>query len=526
MTHNGVRRTVGTAALILMAGNLAGSLLGFVRQSTVTAVFGQGAGTDAFFATSVIPQMFYDLTIGAAVSAALIPSLTELAGDVGTGRFRQTLGHVLALAWVVLALVVAVLFLFAPALVHVLLGTQHCSGPSDVGLAIRMARLLIPTLLFLGTSAVFLSGLYALRRFTISAFAGSLYHLGVIGGALLLARPMGAMALPAGALAGSVAQAAVQIPALARHGVLPVPRLALTPEVRGIIRLYAPVAAGLIVSVVGQVIDINLKAHLTCGGLTAMQQATTLTQFPIGIAVAALGYAVLPSISADAAAQRMDDFKRTLAAGLRFVLFLTIPAALGYIAMATPISGFLFHYGKVTPFDVGRIALALTGYSIQIPFVGVDQLLIFAFYARKNTVTPMLVGVLGVAIYVGSALILLPRYRILGLALANTLQNSTHAVILAVLLFGSIGPIRGYGVVRATGKAVVAGAIMAGAVWETSNLLSSVSLASQLTARAVHVLIPISVGAAVYIVVSAALRNGELATAFSVVRRKSRPQEI
>lgn len=526
MTEASTRRAVGRAAVILMAGNLAGSLLGFVRQSTVTAVFGQGAGTDAFFATSVIPQMFYDLTIGAAVSAALIPSLTEIAERAGAASFRRVLGSVLGLAWVVLAVVVLVLVILAGPLVHLLLGTQHCgSGHRDLVLAVRMARVLIPTLLFLGSSAVFLSGLYALRRFTVSAFAGSFYHLGVIAGALLLARPLGAMALPTGAVAGSVVQAAIQVLPLARRGALPVPRLSLSPEVRQILKLYAPVAAGLLVSVAGQVIDINLKWRLTCGGLTAMQQATTLVQFPIGIAVAALGYAVLPSISADAAAQRMDDFKRTLAAGFRFVLFLTIPASLGYIALATPIVSLLFQHGRVTPTAVGRITTALVGYSIQIPFVGVDQLLIFAFYARKNTVTPMLVGVVGVGIYVGSALFLLPRYHILGLALANTIQNAVHALILAVLLVLTIGPLSGFGVTRATIKALTAGLIMVPAASASASLLRTAFPATHLTAQFLRGVLPIVIGAIIYLAASALLRNAELVTAFALLRR-SRNQQV
>src|SRR5207245_7928262 len=104
----------------------------------------------------------------------------------------------------------------------------------------------------------------------------------------------------------------------------------LTPDVRRILRLYLPVAAGLIVSIVGQVIDIGFKSELNRGGITAMQLATTLTQFPIGIAVSAMSFAILPSLSVAAASAHMEEFKSTLTLGMRLVLFLTIPAAVGY----------------------------------------------------------------------------------------------------------------------------------------------------------------------------------------------------
>lgn len=516
-------RAVGAAALTLMAGNLTGSILGFARQSIITKVFGFGAGTDAFFATSVIPQMFYDLTIGAAVSAALIPSLTSILEREGVEDFRQVLGQILVLAWVVLALMVVALVLLAGPLINLLLGTQHCGHQHDLRLAVTIARILIPTLFFLGTSAVFLSGLYALRHFRVPAFANSFYHLGVIGGAVLLARPLGILALPVGALAGSAAQAAVQLPPLVAAGAIPRPQLRLSPAVRQIIRLYLPVAAGLFISVAGQIIDINLKWRLQCGGVTAMQLATTLTQFPIGIAVAALSFAVLPSISSDASAGRLEDFKDTLAAGMRFVLFLTIPAALGYIALASPVVSLVFGRGLVTSHDVARTATALIGYALQIPFVGIDQLLIFAFYARKNTVTPMLVGIMGVAVYLGTALILMPRYHILGLALANSIQNAAHALVLGVLLFLSIGALQRRGLLRSVGKSAVAGLVMAVVAAGSVRWLDTVFGASAIGSRGIETLAPIALGAALYIGVSWLLRNPELGLVISLVRRSALP---
>ena len=116
-----------------------------------------------------------------------------------------------------------------------------------------------------------------------------------------------------------------------------------------------------------------------------------------------MSFAVLPSISSDAAFQRMDAFKDTLAAGMRLVLFLTIPAALGLIALSTPIVSLVYQHHALTAADASHISTALNGYAIQIPFVGIDQMLIFSFYARKDTLTPMLVGVAGVLIYIISA---------------------------------------------------------------------------------------------------------------------------
>ncbi|MGH2441554.1 MAG: murein biosynthesis integral membrane protein MurJ [Chloroflexota bacterium] len=520
MTGTRAAGAVGAAALILMTANLSGSILGYIRGAVIGAVFGQNrAGTDAFAAASIIPQMFYDLTIGAAVSAALIPIFSEVYDRSGRKALANLSGAVFALALPLLVVVAALLVVFAHPIMSGILLQRH-ANPAGVDQAARIVQYMIPSLLFLGSSAILLATLYSTRRFTVSAFAAGFYHIGIMAGALLLARPLGILALPIGALAGAAAQALFQVPTLIRHIGVPRIRIVLSPEIRRILRLYAPVAAGLIVSLIGQTIDLGFKWKLHSGAVYAMSQATILTQFPIGIAVAGLSFAILPSLSADASFGRLTEFKDTLSLGIRVALFLTIPAAAGYLLLANPIAALLFEHGKTSAVGALRISEALRGYAIQIPFVGLDQLLIFAFYARKNTVTPMLIGVLGVFIYVGSALLLLPRLHIFGLALANTIQNSIHGVILLVLLLLSIGSLQGRGLglsllrVSAATLAMVATAALV--AWGADQVVHSARLAGELARAA----LPILVALAMYVGVSARLRSEELRLLNELVRRK------
>jgi len=514
-------KAIGSAALILMLANLSSSLIGFMRQAVIAHVFGAGMDSDAFYAASIVPQMFYDLTIGAAVSAALIPTFSSIVKLRDKEALTDVAGSVLALAWIVLAATVVLLVVFAhPFMAGIAAMCRCATGSAELNRTVEVLRVLLPSLFFLGTSAVLLATLYSVQRFTAPAFAGMLYHAGIILGAVLLVRPLGVLALPVGAVVGAAGQAMVQVPALVRNGIMPRPRLGLTPEVRRILRLYLPVAAGLLVSIVGQIIDLGFKWKLGKARLTDMQFATTLTQFPIGIAVAALSFAVLPALSADAALNRMDDFKDSLVLGIRVVLFLTIPAALGYLVLATPIVSLVYQSGHLTVANVSRTAAALTGYAIQIPFVGIDQLMIFAFYARKNTITPMLVGVLGVGIYVAGAYILIPRLNIFGLALANTIQNTAHAAILLALLLLSIGKLDRRGLSLAVVKIGLAGAVMAGGAVLLLSLMSAKAAAGGFAAHALLALPPLLLGAGLYVGTAALLKSQEIELLLGLLRRR------
>ncbi|HEX6509240.1 MAG TPA: lipid II flippase MurJ, partial [Chloroflexota bacterium] len=273
-------------------------------------------------------------------------------------------------------------------------------------------------------------------------------------------------------------------------------------------------------SIAGQGIDLNFKSQLQTGAITWMYFATTLTQFPIGIAVAALSFAILPSISGDAAYGRMAEYKDTLALGIRLVLFLTVPAAVGYIVLGAPIVRLLFQHGHFVSADTVQTSSALAGYALQIPFVGLDQLLIFAFYARKNTVTPMLVGVVAVGIYVVSAQLLLPHLHVFGLALANSLQNSLHGLILLALMLAAVGSFRGHGIASSLVRTCAAGAVMAAGAGAVLTLIHPANSAPAAT-ELIDLFIPATIGLGLYLGAAAALGSAELRFAVNLARRIS-----
>jgi putative peptidoglycan lipid II flippase len=511
-------RAIGLAAVILMLGNLSTSALGFTRQAVIAHVF-HTASTDAWFAASIVPQMFYDLTIGAAISAALIPTFTEIFERDGSEALGRTLGAVLAMAWLALAAVVVLLVLFAPPFMHLLL-SAYPQYHDVVARSVDVVRVLLPSLIFLGTSAVLLSALYSMKRFTAPAFATVFYHLGIILGAVSLARPLGVLALPIGAVAGAAAQAAIQVPSLIKAGIRPRISLQLTPALRRILKLYLPVAAGLLISIIGQIIDLNFKASLGPGAISWMSWATTFTQFPIGIAVAALSFAVLPTISSDVAFLRPEQFKQTLSMGIRLVLFLAIPAAVGFLVAGTPIIRLVLQHRDFAAHDTAMTVQALSGYCLQIPFVGIDQLLIFAFYARRNTVTPMLVGVLGVAIYIVSALLLKPHLHILGLALANTLQNSIHGLVLLSLLLAAIGPFGGRPLIRGIARTLLCAAAMAAVTIAVVHTTSSQLGTATVSARLLTLTIAMLCAGISYLGCAALLRSEELSYILGLARAR------
>ncbi len=476
------RRQIARSASLVMLGNLGSSLLGMVRQIVVAAI---GSNVGGPFNAAILPaRTFNDLLVNGSVSGALIPTFNDYAAPEKRDELRRivfTLVNLLLL----ITFVFAVLYLFiAPSFINLLV-----SGftPDEKSLTLIYSQVIFFSLMALGPFAVLLAALFALKEFGWPAFATGAYHVGIIGGAgvgaLLGAQHFGHLGLAVGVLFGAVGEIALLLPGIRKRRLYYMFVLDLRhPALRRIVKLYGPVAFSFLVTMGLVFLDQHL-ASLThdnhsngAENTLALNTATTLIQFPVGLVAAALSFAVLPTLTEHTRNGNTERFKQTLLLGFRVGLLLMIPAAVGLIVLRQPIVDLLFRHHNYVQTNADRTALALQNYAYQLPFVAIDQLLISAFYARKNTFIPVAVGVVCIA---GYLLVALPFYTTIGmpsLAFANTVQNSLHAIILLVLLRKAIGSIRVRETMPTVLKIVLAAAVMAVVAWALQLLLGRVGL--------------------------------------------------
>ncbi|MHB9092883.1 MAG: murein biosynthesis integral membrane protein MurJ [Chloroflexota bacterium] len=531
MTVESIKTNKGTsiasAAVLITLGSAASRLLGLVREQVIAALFGRTAITDAFVTAITVPTMLYDLVVGGAVSAALIPVFSGYAAADDRAALTRIVSSVLTLTALVLALAVAILWLFADQVIS-LLGIGL--SPEYRDLSVSLVRLALPAVIFLGLSGVVTAVLYARQVFTYPAFCVAAYNASIIAAALVLAPQLGAASLAIGALMGAFLQVAVQVPGLRGMGL----RLMLDlrhPGVRRILGLYAPVALGLVVSQVGIGIDRNLASRAGEGAMAAMRFATTLVQLPLGLVVTAAAYSTLPSLSrfanaaegengeGDARAGASAAYVATLVMGIRFSLFFILPALVGLAVLREPLVALIFQHGVFDAGDTRQTAWILLFYLPQLPFVAVDQLLIFAFYARKNTLTPMLVGVLGVGVYLGAGISLLGPMQAAGLALANTVQHTVHATVLFVLLARSVEGLGSRALWLPLARLALAALALGVTLVLAGPWLASFWNLATLVGQVGYLLTATTLGGAVYLLAAWALHSPELAQTIRLGKR-------
>lgn len=509
--------SLARSASIIAVGNVASRTLGLVRETTIAYFYGASGLVSAFQAASTIPTMIFDLLIGGMLSAALVPVFSDYARPARRQELGTVVGTVLAVLGLLVAGLVILIEILAEPIARLVAG-----GFSEelLEVTVVLLRIMTPAVWFLAISGVVTGILYALRRFTFPAFAAAIYNLGIIIAVLAFHDRFGINALAMGVVVGSVFQLAVQLPDLWRSRVGL--RLGLRhPALRRIWRLYLPILFGLVVSQVQVVIDRRLASGTGEQSLAWMRDATTLFQLPHGLIAVAISMAALPSLAQYYAGSDEASFRQTLGRGLRMLLLLIVPATVGLYVLGTPIVQLIFQRGEFMPSDTEAVVKALNLYLLGLIPASVDWLLNYTFYARNDTLTPALVGVISVGIYLVVAVILLEPMGFLGLVLADSAKHTGHALIMWVLLRRRLGDLQLLQAGTTLAKTLVASLGMALVLWLLVTQLQRL-LRAGFEGNLITVGLAGSIGLAVYLFLADRLHVEEVGLLLGRIRRRLR----
>lgn len=507
----------GAAGFIMLA-MIISRILGYVRDMVIYAEFGQNAVTDAYNAAFSIPDFLYMLLVGGALSSAFIP---VFSGYLATGKKEeawQTASTVFNLIIILMAAGIALGYIFTPQLVYILVPGF---APETMVLTTKLTRIMFIQAFFMALSGLSMGILNSHHHFTSPAIGSILYNLGIIAVGAALAPYLGITGFSIGVVAGAVANFAVQVPALVRHGLHYRPTLNLNhPGVRRIGALILPVLIGLSVTQLNLFVNQNLASTLPAGTVAALRTGQRLMQLPIGIFAVAVGVAVFPTLTGQAAREEVENFRRTLATGLKAMLFIMVPAQLGLAVLRVPLVRLLFEQGQFTAEDTLATSTALLFYTAGIFAYGSLQLLNRAFYALQDTRTPVSVALVTIAANITLNLFLIKVMGAGGLALAYSLAGILNMALLVVILGRRMGGLGGYGIGGSVIKSLVASLLMAAMVSLTVGFVANVVDMGTKVGQAIHLAAGVGVGVLVYLLASVALGQDQLDLVRSFFRRK------
>jgi len=499
-------------------------LLGLVREQVFATLLGAGLYADAFQAAFRIPNLLRDLFAEGALSAAFVPTYTRALTEGGPERAYRLANRLMTLLAVVLVALVVIGFIFAEPLVRTL-APGFAKVPGKVDVTLQLTRVMLPFLPLVSFAAVAMGMLNAHQRYATPAFAPAAFNLVTILWASVLwaagfSPAQVALGWAVGTLVGGAAQFGIQIPELWKAGWRPRLDWAPTdPDLRAMLSLMAPATVGLAAVQVNIFVGTNFASYEQ-GAVAWLQYAFRILYLPIGIFGVAVGTVATTGLSRRAAAGDMEGVRDTVARALRFLCYLTLPATAGLMALAVPVVRLLFERGVFYAADTRATAAALLLYSTGlVAYTGV-KVLAPAFYALRRPRVALLASASAVVtnlIVIGA---LHGRLGFRAIALGTALGSIVNAGVL-IATFESRGP---GGLVRelfspTVAKMVAAAAVMAPVAWYSAHMLEAWVGTRGLRAQLVTGLVPVALGGALYLALSALLRVPEAAQLVHLARR-------
>lgn len=372
---------------------------GLVRDQIYAAVFGASPAMDAFVVAFRIPNFMRRLSAEGSFSMAFVPVLAEYRARGDHAAVKALVDRVAGTLTAFLLVLTAAAVIAAPWIMPVFapgFGAETAQGQ----LAAEMLRITFPYALFISLAALAGGILNTYERFAVPALSPVLMNLSMIAAALciapLLDEPV--LALAWGVFVAGILQLAVQLPSLAKLGLLPRPRWGVADRgVRKIMRLMVPTLFGASVVQVNLLLNTIVASFLIGGSVTWLYYTDRLLEFPLGMFGVAIGTVILPHLSGRHASTDPRGFSRALDWGFRLCLLIGVPACLGLILCAEPLIATLFQHGNFTAFDTRMSRLSLVAQATALPAFLLVKVLAPAFYSRQDTRTPVKAALVAVA---------------------------------------------------------------------------------------------------------------------------------
>ncbi len=409
-------------------------ILGFVRDVVAAHFFGASWGYDAFIIAAKIPNFFRRLFAEGAFSQAFVPILSEYRSQKTQEEVQQFVNRVSGCLGSSLVIVTLIGILMAPLFVFIFApGFATSDGDSRLTLATQMLRITFPYLLFISLTAFAGGILNCYGRFAVPAFTPVFLNLMIIISVFwfspILPDPVVALAI--GILLGGIVQFLFQMPFLKKIQLLPRPQFYWQdPGVRRILILMVPALLGVSVNQLNLMLSSVFASFLPVGSVSWLYYAERLMEFPLGGFGVALATVVLPRLSRQHAKAQSGDFSATLDWGIRWVMLMGMPAALGLALLAGPLLTTLFQSGQFTEQDVVLSQSCLVAYALGIMGFMFVKILGSAYYAKQDIKTPVRIATLTVVANAILSIILIMPFSHTGLALATSIAALLNASLL------------------------------------------------------------------------------------------------
>jgi len=437
-TRTSGKASAGRSASIIGLAFIVSRVLGLLREVILGYRFGTTSEYDAYVSAFRVPDLLFLVVMSGAFGAAFIPVFGGFLEQGDDERAWRLASSIITMTAIVTAVMGVVVFLLASPIMRYLVAPDL---PEDIQpLAISTMRILLLSPILLGLGIAAKGILEAQNHFALPAMAPILYNAAIIIAALVLAPSYGIKGVAVGVVIGALLHASIQVPGLINSGMEFRPTLDRTVDgLSEVGRLLLPRVIGLAAFQLNFVAVTHLASGAGEGRVSALNYAWQMMMLPHGVIALSISTVIFPTMARLFQIGKMDEVRTTFTSALMPMLFLTIPASIGLYEFRTALPQTVFQLGAFDATSTGLVAPALGFLALGLIWYALVEVLARIFYAMQDTRTPVIAGVIIIAINIVLGSLLVGPMGHSGLALALTVSTGVEALILFFLLRRRIG---------------------------------------------------------------------------------------
>ncbi|NCN24493.1 murein biosynthesis integral membrane protein MurJ [Candidatus Berkelbacteria bacterium] len=385
---------------------------------------------DTYYAAFRLPDLVFNILILGAISAAFIPVFTELLAKDKKKAFRVA-NNLLNIGLVSVAVSLVLLFFLMPWLIKAIVPSF---SPDKQATTLNLARLFLVSPLFFAVSYYFSGILNSFKHFTISSLAPLVYNLSIILGTIILGNRLGVYAPAIGVLVGSLLHMAIQLPSILKRGWRPSFTFDLKDkDATRIFKLMIPRSIGLGSNQILLIGFTAIASGLGAGSVAIYNLADNIQTMPSVVFGTSIASALFPHLSGVYAEKNERKFIKMMENGMLAIIYFLIPLSIAIILLRAQVVRIILGSGHFGWEQTQATASTLGIFSVALVFSGILPLFAKALYARQNTKTPTIMGVITVVASLAAGFFLSKKFGVAGLAAGLSL-----GMVINVLLLGFV----------------------------------------------------------------------------------------
>lgn len=509
---------IATAAVLIASFSIISRFVGLIRDRILAGAFGATETLDVYFAAFRLPDLLFQLMVVGALSASFIPLFTKYYKEKNPDKawdFTNKIFNLLILLFGVFVLIMVWAMPWVSPLIAPGFDEQALT------LMTHLSRIMLLAQFFLALSMVFGSALQGAKRFFFYSLAPIFYNIGIIVGILFFTKELGVMGVAWGVVLGAFLHFFTQWVGMRLLGFRYRTKIVFfDKDIAYTFKHMLPRVLGLAVSQLNFVFMTILASLLAAGSVTVLQFAYNMNFFPVGVVAVSYAVAAFPTLCESAGTKGLKKFRNTFSKTVRQMLFFLIPATALFIILRAQSVRVAFGAGEFDWTATILTADTLMYFMISLVAQSLVFLLVRAYFALEDTLTPFVVGLGAAVVNIAAAWWLTQAYGVIGFGMAYSIGAVVQLILLWVPLRQRTGGLNEFSIFRSFALLSVAG--LGGAVGTqlSKYVLSQVFNSETFLGVFLWGLFSGLIGIAIYLALAYAFDSEELMTFTRGVKRR------